>query len=150
MGFSAHFIAAHIKRRHSRTVRLLIAPKFCTHHKTDENDIFRQVVGFDSSSRFPFILTHSFLGDRPITVDFTRRTRYVSSPEHLTDYVSEIAERIMKQQRSDWRGSYIIPISTLANFKVTAQHGGLPPDFNYLGSSLNVGRTFSIPGYSEH
>jgi len=109
----------------------------------EDDDILRKVVGFDSSLRIPFILTHQFLGDKPMTIDFDWRTRYLSYPEPFTDYVR-------KQQRSYWRGSFIVPASTYVQFKVTVQHGGLPPDFDYLGYSVNLGFTFLNPGYSEH
>ena len=85
-----------------------------------------------------------------MTVDFSWRTRYLSYPEPFTDYVSGSPQTLTKQQRSYWRGSYVIPVSTLVNLKFTVQHGGLPPDFNYLGYSLNLGLTFGNPGYSEH
>src|SRR5580658_5190489 len=119
--------------------------------RLDEQDpILRKVAGFDSSLRIPFILTHQFLGDKPMTIDFAWRTRYLSYPEPFTDYVSGVYETLTKQQRSYWRGSFVIPASTLVQFKVTVQHGGLPPDFDYLGYSVNLGFTFLNPGYSEH
>ncbi len=116
----------------------------------ETDSIFRKVVGFDASVRAPFIITHSFLGDKPLTVDFSWRTRYLSYPEPFTDYVSGVAEVLTKQQRTYWRGDFIVPVATLVQFKVTVQHGGLPPDFAYLGYSLNLGLTFANPGYSEH
>ena len=119
-------------------------------HLTENDSILRRVVGFDSSLRVPFILTHAFLGDKPNTIDFAWRTRYLSYAEPFTDYVSGIAETLSKQQRSYWRGSFIVPVSTLIQFKLTVQHGGLPPDFDYLGYSVNLGLTFGNPGYSEH
>jgi hypothetical protein len=119
-------------------------------HLTETDDIFRKLLGFDSSVRLPFILTHAFLGDKPTTIDFSWRTRYLSFPEPITDYVSGIPETLTAQQRSYWRGSFVVPISTLAQFKVTVQHGALPPDFDYLGYSVNLGLTFGNPGYSEH
>jgi hypothetical protein len=119
-------------------------------HITEDHYILRKVAGFDASIRAPFILTHAFLGDKPVTIDFAWRTRYLSYGEPFTDYVSGVAETLSKQQRSYWRGTYIIPFSTLAQFKVTVQHGGLPPDFDYLGYSLNLGLTLGNPGYTEH
>jgi hypothetical protein len=119
--------------------------------RLDEPDpILRKVAGFDSSVRIPFILTHQFLGDKPMTIDFAWRTRYLSYREPFTDYVSGVYEVLTKQQRSFWRGSFIVPVSTYVQFKVTVLHGGLPPDFDYLGYSVNVGLTFGNPGYSEH
>jgi hypothetical protein len=119
-------------------------------HLPGEGYIFRKVVGFDSSFRFPFVVTHALLGDKPTTIDFSWRTRYLSYREPLTDYVSGNPEVLTKQQRNYWRGSYVVPISTLVQFKVTVQHGGLPPSFNYLGYTLNLGLTFGNPGFSEH
>jgi len=119
--------------------------------RLDEQDpILRKVAGSDSSLRIPFILTHQFLGDKPMTIDFAWRTRYLSYPEPFTDYVSGVYETLTKQQRSYWRVSFVIPASTLVQFKVTVQHGDLPPDFDYLGYSVNLGFTFLNPGYSEH
>jgi hypothetical protein len=119
-------------------------------HLTQTDDILRKVVGYDASLRVPFILTHAFLGDKPAMVDFSWRTRYLSYPEPFTDYVSGIQETLTKQQRSYWRGDFIVPISTLVQFKVTVLHGGLPPDYAYLGYNVNIGFTFANPGYSEH
>jgi hypothetical protein len=116
----------------------------------EPNAIFRRVAGFDSSLRVPFVVTHAFLGDKPATFEFSWRTRYLSYQEPFTDYVSGVREVLTKQQRSYWRGSYVLPVSTLVSFKVTVQHGGLPPDFHYLGYTLNIGLTFANPGYSEH
>jgi hypothetical protein len=116
----------------------------------ETDDIFRKVAGFDSSVRVPYYLVHAFLGDKPMTVDFSWRTRYLSYREPFIDYVSGTPEVLTKQQRSYWRGSYIIPVSTVVSFKVTVQHGGLPPDFKYLGYAVNLGLTFGNPGYSEH
>ena len=119
-------------------------------NQTESDDILRKVAGADASLRIPFITTHAFLGDKPMTVDFSWRTRYLSYREPFTDFVSGVSEILTKQQRSYWRGSYIVPVSTLVQFKVTVQHGGLPPDFAYLGYSVNIGLTFGNPGYSEH
>jgi hypothetical protein len=117
---------------------------------TETDDILRKVAGFDTSLRVPFVVTHSFLGDKPATIDFSWRTRYLSYREPFTDFVSGIPETLSKEQRRYWRGSYVVPVSTLVSFKVTVQHGGLPPDFHYLGYTLNIGLTFANPGYSEH
>jgi hypothetical protein len=85
-----------------------------------------------------------------MTLELAWRTRYLSYREPFSDFVSGQSEVLTKQQRSYWRGSFVIPASTYVQFKVTVQHGGLPPDFDYLGYSLNLGLTFLNPGYSEH
>lgn len=96
------------------------------------------------------MVTHAFFGDKPTTIDFSWRTRFVSYNEPFTDYVSGYPERLTTVKRSYWRGTYALPFSQLASFKVTVQHGGLPPDFDYLGFSVNVGLTLGNPGYTEH
>src|ERR1035437_1438691 len=106
-------------------------------HLTETDGILRKVVGFDASLRVPYIVTHAFLGDKPIMADFSWRTRYLSYPEPFTDYVSGVSEALTKWQRSYWRGDFIVPVSTLVQFKVTVLHGGLPPDFDYLGYNRN-------------
>ena len=119
-------------------------------HIAETEKVFRQVLGYDASARFPFVLAHSLFGDKPETIDFSWRTRYLSYQEPFTDYVSGHPETLSKQQMSYWRGAYSIPFSTYITFKVTVQHGALPPDFHYLGYNVNVGLTFGNPGYSEH
>jgi len=119
-------------------------------HIPETTMVFRQVVGFDASTRFPFVIAHSFFGDKPETIDFSWRTRYLSYPEPFTDYVSGYPETLSKQQMTYWRGAYSLPFSNYVTFKVTVQHGALPPDFHYLGYNVNVGLTFANPGYSEH
>ena len=64
--------------------------------------------------------------------------------------MSGYVERLTKVERSYWRGTFTVPFAQFALFKVTAQRGGLPPDFDYLGYSVNVGLTLGNPGYSEH
>jgi hypothetical protein len=111
---------------------------------------FRQLTGFDSSTRIPYYFTHSFLGDKPITVDFAWRTRFLSYREPFIDYVTGNPETLTSHERSYWRGSLIVPLATFVSFKLTVQRGGLPPDFKYVGYTVNLGVTFANPGYSEH
>jgi hypothetical protein len=116
----------------------------------ESDDILRKVVGADASLRIPYIITHAFGGDKPVVIDASWRTRYLSYPEPFTDYVSGVSRMLRKGQINFWRGDFIVPISTYYQFKVTVQHGGLPPDFDYLGYSVSIGLTYNNPGYSEH
>jgi hypothetical protein len=116
---------------------------------TNTDPISRKIAGYDISLRSPFVVTHAFLGDKPATVSFSWRTRYLSYNEPFTDFVSGYPERLTKVKRSYWRGTYTLPFGQLASFKVSVQHGGLPPDFAYLGYSVNLGVTLGNPGYSE-
>jgi hypothetical protein len=110
----------------------------------------RGVAGVDASFRWPFDITHNFLGDKPMTIDYSYRMRWLANSEPMTDIASGGPETVSTGRHSYWRGSLNAPLSSNFQFKLTVQHGALPPDFKILDYSLSLGLTFTNPGSTEH
>lgn len=119
-------------------------------------DIFRQVYGVDASARWPYNITHNFLGDRPLTVDFSYRVRRLSYAEpfgnemNVIHHVGAPDEGQSLGDRSYTRITFIAPYSAYLQIRATWQHGALPPTFQFVGNQVTFGLTFSNPGLSEH
>ncbi len=121
-------------------------------------EIFRLVAGVDASARSPYNFTHNFFGDRPLTVDFSYRMRwlYYKEPFANTQYAAfnvpapPPAEGQSTGERSYTRITFIQPVSAYLQLRSTWQHGSLPPLFQYVGNQVTFGLTFSNPGSSEH
>lgn len=136
--------------------------------------IFRRVGGFDASARWPYNFTKNFLGDRPLTVDYSYRIRWLTHAEPFSDQDWMIKDNNMSAeikaenlQPPTWpllvplegqslgariyqRITFIAPFSAYLQLRVTWQHGSLPPAFQYVGNQVTVGFTFSNPGSVEH
>lgn len=121
-------------------------------------EILRRVLGIDASARSPYNITRNFLGDRPVTVDFSYRMRTLSYAEPFANQLYAI-HNVMNPPpvigqsaggRSYSRITFIAPFSAYVQFRVTWQHGDLPPAFQYVGNQVTLGLTFSNPGSSEH
>jgi hypothetical protein len=120
------------------------------HLSAADGTIFRRVAGADASFRWPFDITHNFFGEKPVTVDFSYRMRWLSTDEPTTDVADKGPEVVSHQRHSYWRGSLNAPLSANFQFKLTVQHGSLPPDFHALDYSLGLGFTFTPSGSTEH
>jgi hypothetical protein len=123
--------------------------------------IFRKVAGMDASARWPYNWTRRFLGDRPITLDFSYRARWLSYAEPFYDatYAEKnplqakqqaLPEVQSKGTRYYMRSTLIIPVSAYFQFRASWQRGELPPLFQFVGSQMALGLAFSNPGSSEH
>jgi hypothetical protein len=112
-------------------------------------DISRFVAGGDASLRWPFNISHNFLGDKPITLEYSFRARVLGSNEPYIDTRSE-TEKLSEGWRNYSRLTLIMPISAYVQGRVALQRGALPPLFQSVGSFLTLGVTFSNPGSSEH
>ena len=119
--------------------------------------ILRQFAGFDASARSPWNVTRNFLGDRPVTVDYSFRKRWLSNREPfanqqyaVNDNKSKDASGQSTAGRTYTRITFIAPFSAYLQFRATWQHGSLPPLFQYVGDQVTFGLTFSNPGSSEH
>ena len=119
-------------------------------HLVEGDHILRGIAGADASYLWPYNVFHNLLGEKPITLAFSYRVRWLASPEPVTDVANKGTEMASTGTRSYWRASLIEPLSSYLQFKVTVQHGGLPPDFRLLAYSLNLGLTFTNPGGSEY
>jgi len=119
-------------------------------HLVENSSIFRGVAGVDGSFRWPFNLTHNFLGTSPITFAYSYRMRWLAYDEPMTDVANNGTETLGSGRRSFFRGSFIVPLTPNIQFQVTALRGSLPPDFRILGNTVVIGLTFTNPGSSEH
>jgi len=116
---------------------------------TKLGDIARFVAGGDASLRWPFNFTHNFLGDKPITLDYSFRARNLADDESQVDARSQ-KETFSAGWRSYSRVTLIMPFSAYLQMRVAFQRGALPPLFQWVGTFLTLGVTFSNPGSSEH
>jgi hypothetical protein len=121
------------------------------------SEILRWVAGWDASVRSPYNLTHNFLGDRPLTVDFSYRMRWLYLNEPFTNEAdgiyastSKVPELQFPGGRSYTRVTFIAPFSAYLQLRVNWQHGSLPPAFQFVSSEVTLGLSFSNPGSSEH
>jgi hypothetical protein len=125
-------------------------------HKAGESSYqTRELAGGDASFRWPWSFAQSFFGDKPVTIDFAYRYRWLSHPEPTSNYQAAAPkttppEFLSAESHSYTRASYNAPFSSFLSFKITVQHGSLPPDFRSLGYTLQLGLSFSDPGSSEH
>jgi hypothetical protein len=119
-------------------------------HLVEDQRILRGVAGVDGSFRWPFNLTHNFLGSSPITFEYFYRIRWLAYAEPITDLSTNGPEMLAGGRRSFLRGSFIEPLTPNLQFQVTALRGSLPPDFRVLGNTVVIGLTFTNPGSSEH
>lgn len=132
--------------------------------------IFRRVGGFDASARWPYNITKNFLGDRPITIDYSYRIRWLTHEEPFSNQMlvirdNNIAADIMATGMQELlfptsgqslgarvyqRITSIAPFSAYLQFRASWQRGALPPVFQYAGNEVTLGLAFSNPGSSEH
>lgn len=111
--------------------------------------ILRFVAGGDASLRLPFNYSHNFLGDKPVTLEYSFRAREPMHDEPHIDVVSQ-NEILSAGWRSYSRVTLIMPFSAYLQMRVALQHGSLPPLFRQVGNLLTIGIAFSNPGSSEH
>ncbi len=115
----------------------------------EPHDISRIVTGVDASLRWPFQLTHNFLGDKPVTLEYSYRARWLRREEPYIDARTE-SEVLSAGLRNYSRVTLIMPFSAYLQIRAALQRGSLPPLFQAVGSFLTLGITFSNPGSSEH
>jgi hypothetical protein len=131
-----------------------------TNSCTQPQEIFRRVAGVDASMRWPYKFTRNFFGDRPATLDFSYRVRWLSYAEPFYDATDQEKNPLQKAMalpegqslgsRYYLRATLIIPVSAYFQLRATWQRGSLPPLFQYVGSQVTLGLAFSNPGSSEH
>lgn len=113
--------------------------------------ISRLVTGVDGSLRWPFQLSHNFLGDKPITVDYSYRLRWLFDAEPFVDESwPKPYETLSAGWRSYTRITLLMPLSAYLQLRGSWQHGTLPPEFQYAGNVFTLGLAFSNPGSVEH
>jgi hypothetical protein len=138
------------------------------------NPILRGVVGADASFRWPFNVTHNFLGSTPITIDASYRARWLVFDEPWTDFADALppppagapankckvkaglslacvaTETLSSKTREFYRVKLALPIDPYVSVSLTLLGGSLPPDYWHIGKTFTVGLTVSNPASSEH
>jgi hypothetical protein len=95
--------------------------------------ILRGVAGVDGSFRWPFNLTHNFLGSSPITLEYSYRIRWLAYAEPTTDVANNGTELLTAGRRSFLRGGITEPLTANLQFQVTALRGSLAPGLSGTG-----------------
>jgi hypothetical protein len=117
---------------------------------TQPGHIDRLIGGVDASLRLPEVM-HNFLGDKPITIDYSYRLRHLFSAEPYIDVTQPKPVQIFRAGSREYnRVTLIIPISAYFQIRASRQQGTLPPEFQYVGNLFTLGVTFSNPGSIEH
>jgi hypothetical protein len=119
-------------------------------HLVEGDHVLRGLGGGDVNYIWPYNFLHALLGDKPITMNFSYRVRWLAYPEPLTDVANTGPEILSTRTRFYWRAALVEPLSSFLQFKVGVQHGSLPPDFRLLAYSLSIGLTFTNPNSSEY
>ena len=132
-----------------------LAEHVATHVLGESSNQIRYLAGADASLRFPFQLTHALFGDKPITIDYSYRNRWLKNPEPFSNYgvpgLTTAPQEVLTKERQPYvRTSFIMPLTAFLQFKVTAQHGSLPPNFHALGWAVQVGISISNTSSVEH
>jgi hypothetical protein len=137
--------------------------------------IVRGVTGVDGSFRWPFNVTHNFVGSTPIGIEAQYRIRELAYKEPFADFANlpasstpppcptrpgitptpagtacMAAEVLSSIPRSFVKADMTIPLDPYVQLKFTFYRGSLPPDFWNLGRSYTLGLSFGNPGSSEH
>ena len=113
--------------------------------------ISRFLSGVDASLRWPFQVTHNFLGDKPITLDYSYRIRQLFYAESYIDAaLKSPSQTLLAGTRTYNRITLIMPFSAYFQVRASWQHGTLPPEFQCVGNLFTLGVTFSNPGSVEH
>jgi hypothetical protein len=118
--------------------------------ESEPQDISRLLAGVDASTRWPFQWTHNFLGDKPITLEYSYRARWLFHPEPYVEEAWNTKETLSATTRSYSRITLIMPFSAYLQIRASVQRGSLPPLFQSVGNLFILGVAFSNPGMSEH
>jgi len=140
------------------------------------DSIARGVGGADASFRWPFNVTHNFLGSTPVNFEAQYRVRWLAYPEPFADFANlppagkacpptRIGMRLMdinsvstcvasevlsSKAQSFFKGDITVPLDPYIQLSLSVTKGSLPPDFWLIGWTYSLGLTFGNSASSEH
>jgi hypothetical protein len=143
-----------------------------------KDPIARGVAGANASFRWPFNVTHNFLGSTPITFEAQYLVRWLAYPEPFADFANlppagttppcptrvgigiitsstgqqtcGAVEVLSSKAQSFLKGNISVPLDPYIQLTVSVTKGSLPPSFWLTGWTYSLGLTFGNNASSEH
>jgi hypothetical protein len=143
-----------------------------------KDPIARGLAGANVSFRWPFNVTHNFLGTTPITFEAQYLVRWLAYPEPFADFANlppadtpppcpprvgigvitsstgqltcGAAEVLSSKAQSLFRGDISFPLDPYIQVTASVTKGSLPPSFWLIGWTYSLGLTFGNNASSEH
>jgi hypothetical protein len=140
--------------------------------------IARGLAGANVSFRWPFNVTHNFLGTTPITFEAQYLVRWLAYPEPFADFANlppagtpppcpprvgigvitsstgqltcGAVEVLSSKAQSLFRGDISFPLDPYIQVTASVTKGSLPPSFWLIGWTYSLGLTFGNNASSEH
>jgi|HubBroStandDraft_6_1064221.scaffolds.fasta_scaffold00139_21 hypothetical protein len=142
------------------------------------HSIARGLAGANASFRWPFNVTHNFLGSTPITFEAQYLVRWLAYPEPFADFANlppagtpppcpprvgigvitsstgqqtcGAVEVLSSKAQSFFKGDISVPLDPYIQITVSVTKGSLPPSFWLIGWTYSLGLTFGNNASSEH
>jgi hypothetical protein len=143
-----------------------------------KDSIARGLAGANVSFRWPFNVTHNFLGSSPITFEAQYLVRWLAYPEPFADFANlppagtpppcpprvgigvitsstgqltcGAVEVLSNKAQSLFRGDISFPLDPYIQVTASVTKGSLPPSFWLIGWTYSLGLTFGNNASSEH
>ena len=143
-----------------------------------KDPIARGLAGANASFRWPFNVTHNFLGSTPITFEAQYLVRWLAYPEPFADFANlppagtpppcpprvgigiitsstgqltcGAVEALSSKAQSIFRGDISFPLDPYIQVTASVTKGSLPPSFWLIGWTYSLGLTFGNNASSEH
>ena len=143
-----------------------------------KDPIARGLAGANVSFRWPFNVTHNFLGSSPITFEAQYLFRWLAYPEPFADFANlppagtpppcpprvgigvitsstgqltcGAVEVLSSKAQSLFRGDISFPLDPYIQVTASVTKGSLPPSFWLIGWTYSLGLTFGNNASSEH
>jgi hypothetical protein len=143
-----------------------------------KDPIARGLAGGNASFRWPFNVTHNFLGTTPITFEAQYLVRWLAYPEPFADFANlppagtappcprrvgigvitsstgqltcGAVEALSSKAQSLFRGDISFPLDPYIQVTASVTKGSLPPSFWLIGWTYSLGLTFGNNASSEH
>jgi hypothetical protein len=143
-----------------------------------KDPIARGVAGGNASFRWPFNVTHNFLGSTPITYEAQYLVRWLAYPEPFADFANlppagtpppcpnrvgigvmtsstgqqtcVALNQLSSKAQSFIKGDITVPVDPWVQITVSVTKGSLPPAFWLTGWTYSLGLSFGNTASSEH